>query len=591
MKSLSLFSELFKKFRSQFLITIFVLFIEFAFDLVSMFAIAPVIDFLMNSNSGNGGTSSAISRDFIEAISFLNLPATLPTFLGVFLFFQTLKTGFFVFARYWILVLKYEVLRHTTLDVFETLFNARWVFFTGSNQGVILNTFNREMTSMGEAFLAMVMFLSGALRLLVFFSVPVYIAWKATFISIGIGFVFALPLLMLGPVNYRLGCRSTLAANRFMALLNEFLVSAKVVLGYGERKKSVSTLAGAFDDYRRDILKSQTLGMATPLVYEPFGIFAAFATILVAQRLSVPLSEIAVMLWAFMKAMPLIGHLIEKKDALENFYPSYEQIVSMRAEAKRLKQESGDIPFVGFHNEIKFDGVSFSYPGQPEVLKDIGLVVPKGKMVAIVGESGAGKSTLIDMVMGFNMPDRGNVTIDGVSLRDLNIESYRKRIGYVPQESILFNLSVRDNLLWSRENASAEEIWSALRQANAEDFVRDFPRQLETVVGDRGVRLSGGQCQRIALARAILRKPELLILDEATSALDTQSERLIQKAVETLAKETTIIVIAHRLSTIMHSDYIYVISKGRVVEEGKYEQLIQNERHFNQMVQMQMLGK
>ena len=217
------------------------------------------------------------------------------------------------------------------------------------------------------------------------------------------------------------------------------------------------------------------------------------------------------------------------------------------------------------------------------------MTIAKGKMVAFVGESGAGKSTLIDVIMGFNEPEKGSITCDGTPLHDFDIGSYRARIGYVPQDSALFNGTIRENLLWAKPDASEADLRRACRQAHAEEFITSLPQGYETVTGDRGVRLSGGQIQRIALARAILRKPDLLILDEATSSLDTRSERLIQEAIETIAKDTTIVVIAHRLSTIVNADYVYVLKGGKVVEEGTYQELVRLDGQFNRMARLQVL--
>jgi ABC-type multidrug transport system fused ATPase/permease subunit len=269
--------------------------------------------------------------------------------------------------------------------------------------------------------------------------------------------------------------------------------------------------------------------------------------------------------------------------------PSYEQVKNLQHQARELEQRSGELLFSGFHQEIAVEDLTFEYPGHKPTLMDVNLRIPKAKMIAVVGESGAGKSTLIDMIMGFNEPLSGRVTFDGVPLERFDIKSYRQRIGYVPQDSILFNMTIRDNLRWANEAATDEEIKQACRQANADEFIERFPDGYDVLVGDRGVRLSGGQCQRVALARAILRKPDLLILDEATSSLDTKSERLIQQAIENIARETTVVVIAHRLSTITNADYVYVLHKGRIVEEGTYKELVRKQGHFSRMTQMQAL--
>ncbi len=215
--------------------------------------------------------------------------------------------------------------------------------------------------------------------------------------------------------------------------------------------------------------------------------------------------------------------------------------------------------------------------------------IPKGRLIAFVGESGVGKSTLIDVIMGFNEPTAGRITVDGTPLQDFDIVSYRQRIGYVPQDSVLFDRSIRDNLLWANEAATDADIEHASAQAHAADFIDQLTDRYNTVVGDRGVRLSGGERQRVALARAILRKPAVLILDEATSNLDSRSERLIQEAIDSIAKETTVIVIAHRISTVMKADCIYVMRGGRIIEQGSYEALVNKGEYFAQMVRLQSL--
>ncbi len=587
MKSVLLFKTLFSRYRAYFNKTLFLLLVEFVFDMLSIFAVAPVMDFLLKRNEED---YSQITQFFIKIFSSFGLPITLLTFLGAFFFFQVLKGGFFIFARFCILDLKYAILKNLITDSFEKFFKARWLYFTSTNQGKLVNTFTREILVVGEAFLAMALVLSGAVRLVVFIGVPFYICWQAALAALLTGLLFSVPLAMLGPLNYRLGMLSTSTANHLTAIVTECLTSMKVILGFGEGKKTLNMLSDSFDSHKKAALKSQTLQTATPLIYEPLGLIAVFGAVLTAQRHSVPFSDIAVMLWAFMKAMPQIGQIIERRNSLENFFPSFEQVWGIQEQAKSFVQPSGGIIFPGLKNDIYFDKVDFSYTTGDLALKGINLKIDRGKMVAVVGKSGSGKSTLIDMVMGFNPPSTGKILIDGNSLDQFDVVSWRQKIGYVPQETVLFNLSIRDNLLWATETTSESEIWEACKLANADEFINGFKDGLDTIVGDRGVRLSGGQAQRIALARAILRKPDLLILDEATSALDTEAERSIQTAIEKIAKQTTVLAVAHRLSTVAKADYIYLLEDGDIEEEGTYDNLISLEGKFQKMVEMQKLA-
>jgi ATP-binding cassette subfamily B protein len=285
----------------------------------------------------------------------------------------------------------------------------------------------------------------------------------------------------------------------------------------------------------------------------------------------------------------MVGGFTSIKHAILTNYPSYEQIAYMNRLACENVQKTGDYIFNGIDDGIEYKDVSFSYPGHNPVLNDINITIKKGKMTAIVGESGSGKSTLIDLLIGFYEPDKGVILADKKPLQEFDIYSFRRHIGYVPQDTILLNDTVKNNLLWSNEKATEMEIVEACKLANADEFIMDLPELYDTVVGERGVRLSGGERQRIALARALLRKPKLLILDEATSALDSRSELFIKSAIEKITHKTTLVVIAHRLSTIVNADLIYVLQKGRIIEQGNYDSLTTSDGTFRHTAEIQRI--
>jgi ABC-type multidrug transport system fused ATPase/permease subunit len=228
-----------------------------------------------------------------------------------------------------------------------------------------------------------------------------------------------------------------------------------------------------------------------------------------------------------------------------------------------------------FAGNIQFEKVHFSYPTRPdmEILKGVSLEIPSGAKVAIVGQSGAGKSTIMQLLLQFHLLNEGNIKIDGQNIYDYELESYRQNFALVPQEVILFGGSIRENILYGKPDAQEDEIIEAAKKANAWDFISSFPEQLDTVVGERGIKLSGGQRQRIAIARAILRNPSVLLLDEATSSLDAESERVVQDALNNLMEGRTSIIIAHRLATIRDVDRIYVLQGGHIIEQGTHDEL------------------
>jgi ATP-binding cassette subfamily B protein len=586
MKAFVFINEIFRKFPALLVINTVLYTVVGFFSACSLLTIGPVIDFLIHPDLQGISPLTAKAIGFVE---FLGLPVTFGSWLIYFVSFVVLTSVSQVVARHSILKTIYAVVRELFLGTFEDFFNARWYFFSSSKQGVLLNTFNRELMVVSNAFSAMAVFFAGILQLVFFLAVPFSISWQVTLISFGVALFFAVPFVLLGKVSYRLGTRNTATANHMNSVIQENMSLAKVVLGFGNQHKSIEDLGAAFDGHRDVTIKSQILDMAIPVLYRPFSVVMIVISLFAARHFGVPLSEIMVLLLALLQVAICISNLTRYKNSLDNFFPSYEQIKSLRERAKELEQSSGGRPFLGFDREIRIDGISFSYPGREPVLVDVNACIRKGEMVAFVGKSGAGKSTLIDMIVGFHQPTAGQILLDGVPLQDFDIRSYRQRVGYVPQDSVLFDMSIRDNLLWACGTATEDGLRHACRQASADEFIERLPEGYGTLVGDRGVRLSGGQVQRIALARALLRKPDLLILDEATSSLDTHSERLIQTAIENISKETTVIVIAHRLSTIKSADRIYVLHSGQVVETGTYAELMERVGAFSSMVQLQEL--
>ena len=268
---------------------------------------------------------------------------------------------------------------------------------------------------------------------------------------------------------------------------------------------------------------------------------------------------------------------------------SMERVDKILKAENNIKEIPNPKPLTGMNDRIEFKDISFSYDGKREVLKHVNLTVPKGKTVALVGQSGSGKSTLVDLLPRYHDVQGGDITIDGTSIKDVRIADLRSLIGNVNQEAILFNDTFFNNIAFGVENATMEQVIEAAKIANAHDFIMEKPEGYNTNIGDRGGKLSGGQRQRVSIARAILKNPPILILDEATSALDTESERLVQEALERLMKTRTTIAIAHRLSTIKNADEICVLYEGEIVERGRHEELLELDGYYKRLNDMQAL--
>jgi ABC-type multidrug transport system fused ATPase/permease subunit len=553
---------------------------------ISLMSLVAVIDVFMHPDLAG---VSGVTRRAVEWMQTIGMTASLAAVLGLFLALQITQNGIGIGARSIILATRQAVLRKLVLGTFDTLLAARWEFFTRTKQGLILNTLGREVNAAADAFKGFAFLLATAVQLACYVSVPLFLSWKLTAVAVGTGAVLALPLLALSPLNYRLGRATTASSTRFSVVVQESITLIKVVFGFGNQASRRRELGTAFEEYSRAVLRSLTLRAALPLIYEPVGVLVLVTTLLAAQRLSIPVSEFAALAWALHKSVGLIGELVSRWNTLVNLVPSYQQVLELAAQAEEAAERPGPRAFSGLTREIRIERGTFAYPGQPPTLVDVSIRVPKGCAVAIVGDSGAGKSTLLDVLMGFHTLQAGTALVDDTPLSQLDLTSYRQRIGYVGQETVLFNATIRENLRWAKPDATDAEIREVCVRTNVDEFVQRFTEGYDTMVGDRGVRLSGGQAQRVALARAMLRQPDILILDEATSSLDSQSERLIQQAVDGFAKETTVLIVTHRLSTVTNVDHIYVLRDGRIVEEGPYQRLMSGRGTFSAMAQLQAL--
>jgi ATP-binding cassette subfamily C protein len=356
----------------------------------------------------------------------------------------------------------------------------------------------------------------------------------------------------------------------------EHVESLKAAKAYGTERRNFAIFSDRSSEAARANLRYVREHASAQALFELGSVLITGAVLVVAVRiLDVPPASLLILLAMFTRLMPrfLSGH--HDYRSIINSLPSFTNVMELEAKCIAAAEPSDDSHGpVAFQRAVRLDSVAFAYPGGgAPAVRDVSLVIPAGGIVAIVGPSGAGKSTVVDLVMALITPDSGSVSVDGVVLDRRRTRAWREQLGYVAQETFLFHDTIRQNLLWARPDASDDDLWRALEMSAAAAFVRVLPAGLETVVGDRGILLSQGECQRLALARALVRQPALLVLDEATNSLDSDNEKRILGAIQRLRGELTVLLVAHRLSTVRWADLIYVVELGAVVESGAWDDL------------------
>tara|TARA_B100000963_G_scaffold359831_1_gene388392 strand:+ start:343 stop:2109 length:1767 start_codon:yes stop_codon:yes gene_type:complete len=562
-----------------FSITLLILLFTSLVEAGSILIIAPIIDILINSQ-----TESEISKFLENVFIRIGLEFSLIYLFIIYFSITLFKSIFDVYSKRLLVLIKYEVIKKIVLETYTHIFDAGWHFFASEKHGKLINSFTREMDGIGDSLAFTGRLFSDLLKISIFIVIPFYISWEVSLISFGYAFLICIPMFFLGKFTRKLGKKETNTANDYLSVLQENFSLAKIIIGFGLEKKSKENVSNTFSNHRNAAVSSLTFNSFVSNIYLPISLIGIMLVFYTGKYYSLTLSEIGILFASYYKIIPIIGNIINSKSSIDASFPSYDQVKKIQEQANSFEKIGGDIKFDQFKDIISFENISFSYEKDKDFIKNLSFQIKKGQFIALVGESGSGKSTIIDLILGLNLPLKGQIKIDGVSIKDYDIKSYRQKIGYVPQNAALFNDTIINNIKWAEKEASDEKIKKILKDSYANEFIENFPKKYDTIVGERGTKLSGGQLQRIAFARALVKDPEILILDEATSSLDTNSEIEIQKTLAKIHGSKTVIAIAHRLSTIIKSDKIIVINSGKILEQGNYKELIEKNGSFKKML-------
>ena len=482
-------------------------------------------------------------------------------------------------------------LRHRwTMGIMRKYMHATYSYYDSQKQGVLLNNLIKEPNVAAKSIFSIFEFVSQALLITLMYCMLLVVNWQITLaITAFGGLLIGLVLRTANRYSTSVGKRQ-LAINQGMTAIGaESISGVRQIKIFSFENKACQRLDERLRELIRIIIRYKifvTLPRAVTEILVICGIVALLFFVRYFTEIAIldAVPTIGLFIIVLQRLIPAFPQMLSSMMNINTYLPSLELVYGLNGEDIETENLDKGEQTTSLESDIVFNNVSFCYTQKRPLFQGLTFNIPRGKTIALVGASGSGKSTIIDLLMGFYKTQQGEIIINSRDIKEISLNSWRSLVGYVSQETYLFNASVRDNILMGKPAAREDELFDATRMANADRFIREFPLGYETMLGERGQNISGGQRQRIALARALIRNPEVLILDEATSSLDRESERFVQETIEGLAGLKTVIIISHRLSTVKHADRIFALENGRIVEQGGFDELIDSEGRFHELV-------
>ena len=573
-----LFFDLLKKFPYPFISLVLLVFLQVILNSLSIISIAPIVEFLTSDNKNNLDENNTFLNIYFLLFkkTELNLFFLISVF-GILMLFVAISS---TFIRFMILKIQYLVLIFLQTENLRKFFSSNFSFFNQTNQGVLLNSFSKEIAKIGVSFSQFASIIANSFQILIIILIPISISPSLTLYFILISLLMVTPVFLIRNYVFRLGKKNVDTSNLATQVLQEALSSAKLVYSFNNQDRIVNNYNKAINDHANVSIILQTLTSSIYLILTPLGLIAALIVLNKGYNENIRLTDLAIIIFAFSRIVPILSQIFQSKATIEGITAAYDQISNLNLIADQYLEKEKTVSINDFTESIDFNNVNFDYKLRKNIINNLKIKFIKNKTTLILGKSGSGKTTIADLIMGLYKPDSGDIYFDKYKYSDITLSSLRNLISYVPQEPQLFNCSIKENLMWANPSADDDKIWHVLDLANASDFVKKLDQKLDTNIGDRGNKLSGGQKQRLALARALIKEPEILILDEATSYLDSESEKLIIKTILKLMDKMTIIIITHKITSDMLSDDVYVINNGMISEQGKFKELKKDESSY-----------
>lgn len=518
---------------------------------------------------------------------FVGIPETISLFLILGIYVLIMVGQSFFKRNQTILGAKIQqgFISHLREETYRSLLQANWEFYLKKRKSDIINLMSNEIFRVSAGTNLFFQLVSSIIFTIIQIIFALYLSVKMTSFILFFGIILIFFSRKFVKKSQSLGKEALHLTQTYLAGITDHFNGIKDIKSNLLEQTHLNWFFSLSKKMERNMVGITKVNSTSQMTFKVVSslLIAVFVFFSIKMFMAQP-AQLMLIMVIFSRLWPRFTSIQSNLEQIGSTIPSFKALLDLQNECREARElytsDYKNIKSIEIKNGLDCRNVYFRYnPNESTyALKNINVHIPSNRMTAIVGRSGAGKSTLIDLLMGLNQPDRGEVSIDDIPLTSDHLLSLRKSISYIPQDPFLFNATIRENLMIIDQNASDESIWESLEFAAADDFVSKLPQGLDTLIGDRGVRLSGGERQRIVLARAILRKPSILVLDEATSALDTENEAKIQAAIERLKGTMTIIVIAHRLSTIRNADQVLVMDQGEIIQVGEYNQLASEKR-------------